>query len=369
MSQQPIAMPAGDGLARARQLARTGHLDEAVSLLTHLSHADPNDAAILIELGLAYQSGERYDAARFVFERAIEASGGDAVARLHFGRLLEVDDRPEQAMLQNFRALMQVQQTRRPLDAREREMAEHADRFVQSQRRAWFDRAVSGLRAARSDARWDRVDAALAVYLRERPMPTIDSRRRAGFMFVPDLESSPFPSDARVATCLSDSAAITSLRDEIDAICGTASSIVVFERGIAHYAARTKAPHLIAALNALPLAHVANHAPDCEIVTLPPNASTQRLFGAANSRWRIIVNLGKSPLQASVGGESRSVNAGASLALDATFGVEYANTAARSVRFIVFDVWHPDLSSAEREALAALMSAAVMLDTQVMDLP
>ena len=369
MSQQPIAMPAGDGLARARQLARSGHLDEAVSLLTRLSHADPNDAAVLIELGLAYLSGERYDAARFVFERAIEASGGDPVARLHFGRLLEIDDRVDQALLQNFRALMQLQQTRRQLDASERAMAEHADRFVQSHRREWFDRAVAGLRSAHTRARWDRVDTALAIYLRERRMPTIDARRRAGFMFVPDLDSSPFPSDTRLSSCLSESASLIALRSEIDAVCGDSASLVVYQRGIAHYAARTKAPRLIAALNALPLARVANHAPDCEIVTLPPNASTQKSFGPANTRWRVVVTLGVVPLRINVGGEMRIVDTGMSLAFDATFGVEYTNAVAQPARFIVFDVWHPDLSSVEREALAALMSAAVMFDTQVMDLP
>ncbi len=359
-------------LHTARECMRDGRLDEAIALLTRISHASPGNVAALVELAQAYQLGDRYDAARFVFERAVEQSCGDAIVRLRLAHLLELDARPEEALLQTFRALADAQRKGITLDrgSDTRELTAHARDFVKLHRRAWFGRVLAPLRARDPVANWKRVDDTLAVYLRERTAIPADARQRAGFMFVPDLPSSPLVAFDQFDWNLDDAArSIRAVRDEIDACSGADGTMVVFHRGITHFHARMHTPRLIAAFEALPLARVPNHAPDCEVATLAPHARTQRYFGLTNSRCRVAVNVGDAPLEVGVANESRILAPGQVLAFDATFGVEFANRASVAARMVAMDVWHPDLSATERSGLTALIAAAVAFDTRVMELP
>jgi hypothetical protein len=96
---------------------------------------------------------------------------------------------------------------------------------------------------------------------------------------------------------------------------------------------------------------------------LPPH------YSRSNSRCSVLFNPAQSAaLEVIVGGEKRLLNAGQTLVLDGSFGVEYANSGERSVRALSVEAWHPDLPQPEQQALCALITAAGDFDTRLQDL-
>jgi aspartyl/asparaginyl beta-hydroxylase (cupin superfamily) len=60
-----------------------------------------------------------------------------------------------------------------------------------------------------------------------------------------------------------------------------------------------------------------------------------------------------------VGAETRSWRRGEAFVFDDTIEHEAANPSADLRVVLIFDVWHPDLSGAEREAVRGMMAADI----------
>jgi aspartate beta-hydroxylase len=365
-------------LAQAR-----GDDANAVNLLSRAAKANPADFDILVTLGAAYRTVEQFDAARYVLERAVRlAAGRSAYARLVLANLLELDQRPDLALLHYFLALREAQKLRRwgsddknavGLGA----LAEHARQYVARGRRALCEEALEPLRR-NAAGRWDRIDEALAMYLEGRAPLLADPRQRPGFMYVPKINTACFLDHAQFGWLDRGAALIGACLGEIDACVaasaaanqqgpGEARRISVLHGGVLQYEARQSAAQLQRVLAGLPLAHVPHHAPDVEIVALG-SSGLARHYARSNSRCAVVFNpAGSAALEVIVGGEKRVLNAGQALVLDGSFGVEYANLGGRA-RAVTVEAWHPDLSQPEQQALCALIAAAVDFDSRLQDL-
>lgn len=377
-----------DNVEALRFLAGAAHArgDEgrAVALLSRATKAAPDNAGVQAELGIAYRAAERFDAARYVLERAARLSAGrNPSIRLLLANVLELDQRPELALLHYFRAMIEARQAQRWADPgdklpEQRALVEHAERYVKTERRAWFERVLAPFRRSPGTS-LDRIDAALAIYLGERQPVFADSRQQAGFMYVPALQTARFLDPAGFPWLANAATSIAAWDGEMDA-CMAASAaappvahgtrrVSVLQRGIPQYEARRYAPHLLLTLAELPLACVPNHAPDADIIALDANAQLPLHYGRSNSRCRAIINLSDSaPLQIIGGGESRVLAARDNAVVDPSFGVEYRNNGATRILAVAFDVWHPDLTALEQQTLSALLVAAVDFDTRLQDL-
>jgi len=366
------------GAAFARSDAAT-----AIALLSRAANAEPHNPGIPLELGLAYRAAERFDAARYVLERAVELGRGDPTPRLLLANVLELDQRRDVALLHYFRAIIEARQAGRwngdaDTDPSLRELVAHARRFAIDGRRAMLLRSFEERRAAEPQARWDRVEAALAIYLGERAAAPADPRQQPGFMFVPGIETGPFIAAGRFAWAVADGVApLLALGEEPGACLAAATpradgiaTAPLLVRGVARASLRRAAPRLHAALAALPLARVLNHGPDSELISLAAGARARGKTGGANSRCRIVVNLVDSaPLVVDVAGESRALDPGRHLAIDPCFAHAYACAGPGVARLLWFDVSHPDLATGEQQAIADLIERAVDFETRVMDLP
>jgi hypothetical protein len=193
------------------------------------------------------------------------------------------------------------------------------------------------------------------------------------------MQTSPFLEDAKFPWLAGASALLADLRDEVDAClafampaAATAQPAVqlpLLDRGIEQYEARRTVPRLLAALSGLPLANVRNIAPRVEILALEAKARVAVHYGLSNSRCRALVNLaGSAAIEIAVGKQTRIVAAGESIAFDPCFGVAYANLETTAVRAIVMELWHPDLTGTEREALSTALVAALDFDTRMQEL-
>jgi aspartate beta-hydroxylase len=356
----------------------------AVNLLSRAAKVNPADFDILVQLGAVYRTVEQFDAARYVLERAVRlAAGRSAYVRLVLANLLELDQRPDLALLHYFLALREAQKLRR-WGIHDKDAAglgalvEHARQYVARGRRACFEEPLQLLRRDAAGQRWDRIDEALAMYLEGRAPVLADLRQRPGFMYVPKINTACFLDNAQFGWLDRGAALIAACLGEIDAcVAASAASnppaagegrrISVLHGGVLQYEARQCAAQLQRVLAGLPLAQAPHHAPDVEIIA-PGGSRLAPHYGRSNSRCSVVFNpAGSAAFEVIVGGEKRVLNAGQTLVLDGSFGVEYVNLGGRP-RAVSVEAWHPDLSRPEQQALCALIAAAVDFDSRLQDL-
>ena len=400
LESQPDQVEALRFLANAA-LAR-GAAGEAIDLLNRAANVDRNDIGVLLELGAAYRAADRRDESRYVLERALQLTQGrNTTARLLLANVLELDRRDELALVHYFRAVIDAQSAGQWLDESStepglRQLVLHAMRYVAEGRRALFEAALQPMRNTDPAAALDRIERALSIYLRESGEQPPDPRQRPTFLYVPGLGSAPFidakpewlddfllriaAAGPEIDACLASSpspAAVSSSPFSLGSLLGNLPAaesaveqrISIYQRGLLHDVPRQHAPHLLDALNAAPLAHVPRHGPDAEIVVLNADARSALRYGRSNSRCSVVVAMpGSAKVGVVTGGEARTLATGAALLCDPSFGVEYFNDGDGEARILAFEIWHPALSSNERQALGAIAATAVDFDTRLQEI-
>lgn len=349
--------------SRGIAASERGNDADAISLLSRAVKADPSNVLTLVQLGVAYRKAERFDAARYVLERAVRlGQGRHASARLTLADVLERDRRPELALLHYYIAL---HETRQPNTAQ----LEHATRYVARGRRAWFENALLQVGNVAESARLQR---ALAEHLHEHPLSEPHLGQKQGLFYLPELETSRYLDAARVAWVALAAVEVDALADELDTCMHAAAGarqVAMLLRGVLQFEARQHALRLQRLLAQVPLASIAHHAPAVDGISLAAGERLPLQFGLSNARAWVVFNLSDSGvLDIDVGGERRRISPGSQVMLDPSFGVQYVNSAAVRVRALSVEVWHPDVSEPERAALAALLKAAAEFDMRLQDL-
>ena len=350
----------------------------AVSLLSRAAKADPANLDILVHLGAVYRAAERFDAARYVLERAVRlAAGRNPDARLTLAGVLELDERPDLALLHYCRALMESQ---RLGPGTLPDQLEHARQYVDAGRKVWFQRVLRESADGSAAKASERIHAALDSYLQGRQPELSDPRQRAGVMHVPALETSRFIDTAQfdwldrlpaaMAPCVGEMqqcVASSAASGQTTAATGTLR-VAVLQAGVLQYEPRRLAPMLLSALRGLPLADVQHQAPDVDIIALRAGARLARRFGRANSFCWVVLNPDGAAFQVSVAGESRELHPGDVAVVDPSFGVEFLNVGRCPALALVLEVWHPGLSDTEQRAISRLIAAVVEFDNRMQEL-
>lgn len=358
----------------------------AVNLLSRASKADPANVDILLHLGAVYRAAERFDAARYVLERAVRlAAGRNLHARLSLASVLEVDQRPDLALLHYCRALIETQRARQRTSEGDKAaglqaQVAHAKQYVDAGRRVWFERVLRDSGQGAASGRGGRIEAALAAYLDGRPPMLSYPQQRAGLMHVPGVATAPFIDNARfdwldrvpeaIARCVGEMGqCVASSASSVTTVGAGALRVHVFKAGVLQYEPRRHAPRLLSVLRELPLADVQHHAPDVDIIALNGGARFARHYGRTNSFcWAVVNPVGSAAFQVSVGGESRMLPPAAALVADPSFGVEYLNAGEAPALALAFEIWHPDLSDTEQRSIAALIAAVLDFDNRLQEL-
>ncbi|TAN06063.1 MAG: tetratricopeptide repeat protein [Rhodanobacteraceae bacterium] len=401
-NKQPEQVEALRFLANAA-LSR-GEVSEAVTLLSHAVQVDRSNTWVLLELGVAYRSAQRMDEARSVFEAALESSHGtNTTARLLLANVYELDGRPEMALLQYFRAIIDAQthglwQNDSTTEPGLRQLVKHAMQYVDAGRHKLFDDALQPFRHGINVARLGRVDTALAVYLNERLATPADPHQRPTFLYVPDLGVTRFLDTSAfdwlcdwaarvVATCrvgtLDRCIGSTAQEDTTPALFSLTAltttriadasgehqrSVPLYQRGIPQESIQSWPLGLRNLVDEAPLVRIPNYAPDVVVLDMPSGTTTSIRVGRTNAFCMIVVAFeGSAPLRVSVGGEAKQLHAGNALAFDPSFGFNYAASDGPA-RALVVEVWNPGISSLERDALTALTTSVVDFDSRLQDL-
>jgi len=308
--------------------------------------------------------------------------------RLELAQSLEAGQRPREALLAYYRAIIESQRQGRwldrgttppPLFAR----VTRAMRTVKAGRRRFFEEALVPVRARHRDA-LARFDVCVANLTGEKPVPRADLRQRPSILYFPGIPASPWFGRDAFPWFDALERATGEIREELLAVMPRAEQAErVFDsdeaerRGLAgargaprwdgfyfyrHGERRQDnfalCPRTSTVLETLPLCRIREHAPEVMFSVLMPGTHILPHRGVTNTR--VVCHL---PLVVPedcalvVGGETHVWREGAAVAFDDTYEHEAWNRGSRTRVVLIIDVWNPHLTAAEREAVTILVEA------------
>jgi aspartate beta-hydroxylase len=366
-----------------------GEANAAREMLLQAHEVDPADPMTLHHLGLAHEAVGALSEAADAQRSAVVAAPHFYIARLYLGRVLERTGRTADAVIQYARALQDAQQTGRWLNPGTtppvlRPMIEHAVLSVRRGRRIAYTALFEPLLARFGRSSLDRVERSLRIYLHEEPAEYADERQKPSFLYFPGLPATAFL-DRSLFTW------IPELEQQTKAIQAELMSLLpsaegrerVFNnealeevnlRGLdsppswnGYYFYRhgerraencDRCPITAGSLTHLPLSHVREHGPEILFSVFTPGTHLLPHRGVTNTRL-----VGHLPLMVpedcalNVGGELHHWKEGEVVIFDDTYEHEAWNRSKKTRVVLIFDIWNPYLTDAERLALASLISA------------
>ena len=351
--------------------------------------AHPRAVALLFNRGAAQSAQGAWPAAEASFLAVLAEQPGFLLARFWLGTVQAQRGAHADSLRTRVRALRDaergglLQQAAR-LSPEVRGQVDAAIAAVQQGR----EQAIAAaLRTAPRGADLSRVAAAFDRYVGRTPHASTHALQEPTFLFVPGLPDQPWWDRA-------DFPFLAAIEDATDAIRAELLDVLADEEGLLPYVdmhddapaapmwrelnrsprwsgyhlyrhgARIEAhcrrcPRTAAALEALPLLRVRDHGPEALFSVLRPGTHIPPHTGVMNGRLTVHLPLVVPPDcgALAVGGQARPWQEGRCLVFDDSFVHEAWNRSAHTRVVLIFDLWHPGLSAAEREALAAAIAA------------
>ena len=283
------------------------------------------------------------------------------------------------------RAGMLADPARLPTEIRNR--ISHAFAVTDRQRELEIERALAPVRERHGAGSFERIEHALEASAGRREVRWPHPLQRPTFLLIPGLEPRPwfereeFPFLAEIERhtdaireelleVLADEARLTPYID----MAPDAPAAAVWEelnrsaRWSSYHLHRhgermeehcRRCPRTAAALAALPLMEIPEHSPEALFSILRAGTHIPPHTGVINGRLTVhlplIVPKDCGALKA--GGEARGWEEGRCLVFDDSFMHEAWNSSTQDRAVLIFDIWDPRLSQAEREALSASIAA------------
>lgn len=368
---------------------RNGDLQRAVQLIERAVAADSQDPVSAHHLGRIRDASGDIPAAIAAHRSAVALRPDFHLARLYLGDALERAGERHAAVIQFARALQDAQAGGRWLNPATtpeqlRPLIQHAVLTVRSGRRDTFSELFEPLQKRYGVSSLERVHQALDVHMNEAIAQPGDPRQKPGFLFFPGLPTSPYFQPALFDWIPALEAQTARIQEELQGLLTSeAGRERVFDnadiervnlRGVnrepswnGYYFYRhgerredncAKCPVTAAALDALPLSRVRDHGPEVLFSVFTPGTHLLPHRGVTNTRL-----VGHLPLivpkdcALNVGGEIHEWREGRVVVFDDTFEHEAWNRSNAIRVVLIFDLWNPYLSEAERAALGDLIAA------------
>lgn len=353
---------------------------------TLLASATPEELTIsaLLDRALAQRMLNRLEEALHTLEQVLVREPANFLALLSIGALLERLGRPVEAATAYGNALA-VAPPIHQLPVGLRTQVAKAAEVVRAQGEALARHlrdSLAGLRATFAGEALGRFDESLEIlagvskpYLQQPllfhypRLPAIPFHDRALFPWLEDLEAATPVIQEELA--IARSAKPRDFVPYIDFPPGVPvnqwktlnhselwSSFFLWRDGVRLNDACALCPRTAALLDTLPIAHQPSYAPTAMFSALQGRTSIPPHTGSANTR--LIVHLPlvlPGPARFRVGAETRSWRMGQAWVFDDTIEHEAWNDADDTRIILIFDVWNPFLSDAERALISAMMSA------------
>jgi aspartate beta-hydroxylase len=368
---------------------RDGDIDNALTLLKRAANVDGGQALTQLHLGRAHAAAFEFDAAEAAFVAALGREPKLHIARLHLAELHEKRGDTARAVMTYARSLNDAQVEGRWLDAATTPDAlhsavDHAQRFVRQRRLAGFAELMEPFVRQYGAGAMRRVEQAVRIYLGIEQGVSKDPRQTPTFLFFPGLPATAYLDKGLIAEIEDLEARTPEIRAELLALLPNAAGrervfhageleeanlrgletppswngYYFFRHGKRREDNCAACPVTAAALDELPLARVPDHGPEVLFSVFSPGTHLLPHCGVTNTRV-----VGHLPLLVPencalrVGGEEHHWREGEVVVFDDTYEHEAWNRSDRTRVVMIFDLWNPFLSQAERAALSAIVVA------------
>ena len=368
---------------------RNGELTRASSLLERALATAPSDPVTLHHIGLAREARGDLAGALQAQSLAVRANPDFHVGRLHVGRLMVLTGDPDGAAVQYARALGAAQATGQWLNAAStpeplRPAIEQAVLHVRARRRVSYDLVFNPLLERFGRDSLDRVERCLRIHFLEEAPVYPDPRQQPSFLYFPGLPTSAYFGRELFPWIAALESHTGAIRDELRALLPSAAGrervfaseqleqenlvgsdftptwngYYFYRHGERREENCSRCPSTSAALDALPLARIRDHAPETLYSVF--TAGTHLLPHRGVTNTRVVCHLPLIVPQdcaLRVGGELHAWQEGQVVVFDDTYEHEAWNHSARTRVVLIFDIWNPYLSEAERAALTHVVES------------
>jgi aspartate beta-hydroxylase len=376
--------PAQQSVSAALATLQRGDARGALAMLLEAERSDPKDLGVKLHLALAQRTLGDFPAALRALDAALAIDPYFFLALLSKGVVLERMGRTKLAA-QIYRNALNIaprpENTAPSLEAPIR----HAREVVAAQAVAlaeYLREQVEGLRMKHAGEPLARFDECLDVYagtkrvhnsepvqLHVPRLPAIPFFDRDLFPWLPRLEAATATIRTELVALLN--AGMPGFAPYVAYSPGTPvnqwselnhsrswSSLWLWRDGVREVEAMDRCPRTTEVLAEMPLADQPGFAPTALFSALAPRTRIPPHTGSTNSR--VVVHLPlvlPGPARFRVGNETRAWRTGEAWVFDDTIEHEAWNDADETRVILIFDIWNPLLSQAERELISAMMTA------------
>jgi aspartyl/asparaginyl beta-hydroxylase (cupin superfamily) len=363
---------------------RQGDAAEAKALLERAISVDPSDASLYLNLASSLRELKDTDGELAALDRALTLDPFFFLALIQKGSLEELQGHTKRAARTYQRAITTLRPGV-PLPQAWQPFVEYAhraalaglnelDRFLQTR--------MESVRQQHSGAPQDRVDDCLGavvgknrIYVQQPTythfprLPAIQFYERKDFPWLPRVEEATDDMRAELQGVLADARGefVPYLQHAADQPLNQWkelnqsqrwSSLFLFKDGERHEANIARCPKTVAALEAAPVVRIPHRGPTSFFSLLEPKTKIPPHTGTTNIRLTVHIPLIVPPKCGfRVGTQVREWQPGTALIFDDTIEHEAWNDSDEDRVILIFDIWNPLLTAAERELMTAATAA------------
>lgn len=368
---------------------RRGELDASEQWLEKALAVTPADALLHQNLGLVRRARGDHEGALACLDEALEMRPDLPMAHVHRGLVLMLLGRDAEAADCLARAValnprlgdgQAMKAAPAELQKMVRDLKGARLRALAAERR----RRLAGLEERHAGADLSRVRDFVALLNDERKVAWADERQRPSWMFFPGLSPRPWFEAPEFDWVERLEAAAPAIRDELTAVLadpGELSPYVpdqarlpadwhaladsadwsayhLYRGGERQESHCRRCPRTAEAVESMPLVDAPGHAPEVFFSILRPGTVIPPHVGLANTKLAVHLALVIPPdCSITVGGETRVWEEGRVLIFDDSFEHHAHNASDRTRAVLIAEVWNPQLSEAERDAVREMIEA------------
>ena len=374
--QHPVALN-----ALGMQALRDADFTTAIEMFGRAAAADPDAGPLWLNLATAHRSSGDDAGERAALDRALALDQRDLMANLRLAELLDRQGEPVGA-IQRWQGIAQMLQGApdrtagldQILDRARARLAEHAATMGSE-----IDAGLAAVRSAvdapdrrRFDACVDAMLGRRAIYINECHgmrypfLPADEFFDRRHFDWMADVEAKTDAIRAELEALVE--AQHPGFRPYVELEPGTPenkwspldhkldwTALYLWKYGVRDDEICERCPVTASVLDMVPRADMPGRAPTAFFSVLQPGARLPAHTGVSNVRAIVHLPLVVPPgCGFRVGGETREWKVGKAFAFDDTIEHEAWNNSDKPRSILIFDVWNPHLTAAERDMLRTL---------------